>query len=96
MNQLKQKHKDFIVWFINKLGYANLMLDKVTMTVNIYKANNIRMDCDNATGKFWNDGFTEAKFWVDDDFKHVKSITTTINVDKEWPRTEIIINTIEG
>ena len=37
MNQLKQKHKEFIVWFINRLGYANQKLDKVVMFVNIYK-----------------------------------------------------------
>ena len=94
MNQLKQKHKEFIVWFVNSLGYDNLGLDKVVMFVNIYKPTQIRSDCDNYTVKFWNDGLTESGFWIDDDYKHVKSITTSIFVDKDWPRTEIIIRTI--
>ena len=91
MNALKQKHKEFIVWLINKLGYNNLMLDNFEMIVTIYKKTRIRSDIDNYALKFWNDGFTESGFFVDDDYKHLKSITTTIEYDKEWPRTEILV-----
>ena len=39
--------------------------------------------------KFLLDGFSEAGFIVDDDSKHVTSLTLECGVDKDNPRTEI-------
>lgn len=94
MNALKQRHKEFIVWLIKKLGYDGLMLESFEMIIMIYKKTRIRSDIDNYANKFWNDGFTESGFIIDDDYNHLKSITTTIKYDKEWPRTEILVREI--
>lgn len=36
-----------------------------------------------------NDGFVESEFLVDDDSKHITSLTLECYVDKDNPRTEI-------
>ena len=95
MNDLKQKWKDFIVWWINKLGYANLMLEKVEMTQIVYMPTKRRVDADNTIGKFINDGLTEAGFWIDDDGQHLTSITLKVGYDKDNPRTELYIKEVE-
>lgn len=95
MNALKQKHKEFIVWYIKQLGYDGLKLDNFEMTVYVFKPTNIRSDCDNYVVKFWNDGFVESSFILDDSFKCMKSFTIKVGVDKENPRTEIIIRTLD-
>lgn len=95
MNNLKQLHKDFMMWCVKKLGYENLKLNKFDMIIKIYKKTRVRSDCDNYSPKFWNDGLTESGFIIDDDYKHMRSILTTIEYDKENPRTELIFRTIE-
>ena len=47
LNALKQKWKDFIVWWINDLGYQDKKLDKFTMTFTIYFSTQRRHDLDN-------------------------------------------------
>ena len=89
MNALKQKWKDFIVWFINDLGYANMNIERCSMKCTTFYKNNRRHDCDNSVEKFIFDGLSEAKFIVDDDSKHLTSITLECYVDKDNPRTEI-------
>lgn len=89
MNALKQKWKDFVVWYIKNLGYENLMIEKCKMKFVTYYKNNRRHDCDNGCPKFLLDGFSEAGFIIDDDSKHVTSLTLECGVDKDNPRTEI-------
>ena len=95
MNALKQKWKFFCVWWCNKLGYNGLMLDKFEMTVVTYMPTRRRADCDGTVPKFILDGFTEAGFIIDDDYKHLQSLTLRMGYDKENPRQEIIIKTIK-
>lgn len=95
MNALKQKHKDFIIWVINKLGYSNLKLEHFNMTIITYMPTKRRIDPDNTSIKFWNDGFTESGFIVDDDGEHLHSLTLMTGHDKDNPRTEIVVETIE-
>lgn len=90
MNNLKQKWKDFGCWVIKQYGYENLQLDKVDMFVNIYFGTKRRHDIDNYTEKFLNDAFVESGFIVDDDDKHICSLTVTTGYDKDNPRTEFI------
>ena len=96
MNALKQRHKDFMNFVVKKYGYENLNLDRFDMIVKIYKKTRIRGDCDNYTLKFWDDSLTESHMIVDDDYKHMRSIYTTMDIDKDNPRTEIIIKTIDN
>lgn len=89
MNALKQKWKDFVVWWIRDLGYENEQLDNVDVIYDIYHPTKRRTDPDNYTPKFIHDGFVESGFLVDDDREHLHSLTIRCHVDKENPRTEI-------
>jgi len=95
MNNIKQKWKFFTVWWCKKLGYDGLMLDKFEVTVITYMPTRRRADCDGTVPKFILDGFTEAGFIVDDDYSHLTSLTLRMGYDKNNPRTEILIRTIE-
>ncbi len=91
MNALKQRWKDFIVWFINEQGYANLLINNCEMKFTTYYKTNRRHDIDNSCPKFILDGFSESGFIVDDDSKHITSLTLQCFVDTDNPRTEIEI-----
>lgn len=95
MNDLKQKWKDFIKWFIKTEGYSNLHIEGCDMKFVTYYKTNRRHDVDAATPKFITDGFTDSGFIIDDDSKHLHSLTLECYVDKENPRTEIFISNIE-
>ena len=92
MNALKQRWKDFMVWFVKYLGYENLGIQECEMKFITYFKTKIRHDPDNHTPKFILDGLAESGFIVDDDSKHLKKLTIECGYDKENPRTEIIIN----
>ncbi|MBR5014247.1 MAG: hypothetical protein IKY16_06540 [Bacteroidales bacterium] len=96
MNALKGKWKDFIVWFIEKQGYANLHIPQCEMEFITYYYTNRRHDIDNSVPKFILDGFCESGFIVDDDHKHIQKLTLRCGVDTERPRTEIIVNIINN
>lgn len=91
MNALKQKWKEFGCWWINKLGYSDLKLDSFDMIVTVFFNTRRRHDVDNQTPKFILDSFTESGFIVDDDEKHLHSLTLRTDYDKDNPRTEIVI-----
>ena len=94
MNALKQRWKDFILWFINDLGYQDMMINSCEIEVTTYRRMNRNFDLDNTTIKFIQDGLVESGFLVDDNYKILKKLTLMGGVDKENPRTEIrvIIN----
>ena len=89
MNALKQKWKDFIVYWINDLGLQDKKLDNFEMIFTTYMPTKRRIDCDNTVPKFILDGFSESGFIVDDDGQHLKSLTLRTGYDKNNPRTEI-------
>lgn len=91
MNSLKQKWKDFIVWFVKYSGYSNLHIDKCEIEYITYFKINRRHDIDNTVPKFILDGLVEAGLIVDDDYKHLKRLILECGYDKKHPRTEIII-----
>ncbi len=95
MNALKQKWKDFGVWWMDKLGYRDLMLDNFEIEEIVYMDTRRRTDIDNYTMKFLHDSLTEAGFIVDDDSKHFKKLTMKVDYDKEHPRTEIIVRILD-
>lgn len=89
MNALKQKWKDFIVWFVRDQGYSNLRIQDCELIYTAYYPNHRRHDPDNSVPKFINDGLVESGFLVDDDSTHIRSLTLKCDVDTERPRTEI-------
>lgn len=74
MNALKQKWKDFIVWFIRAQGYANLHIEQCEVEQTVYYPNNRRHDIDNSVPKFVLDGLVESGMIVDDDCKHITKL----------------------
>lgn len=69
-----------------------MKLSHFKMYMKVYKDSKRRIDTDNYTPKFINDGFTESGLIVDDDSEHLYSLTIEAGYDKEHPRTEIILN----
>ena len=91
MNALKQRWKDFMVWFVNNRGYANLRIEPCELCFSTYYPNHRRHDPDNSAPKFILDGMVESGLLVDDDSTHIKKLTLQCFVDEERPRTEITI-----
>jgi len=95
MNALKQKWCEFIQWWIKDLEYENLKINNFEMEYHIYHPTKRRTDPDNFSPKFIMDGFTLSGFIVDDDRSHLKKLSIICDVDKENPRTEILIKIME-
>ena len=91
MNVLKQKWKDFVCWWIKSEKLNNKNLDSFDITITVFFNVKRRHDVDNQVPKFILDGFTESGFIVDDDEKHLHSLTIKTGYDKNNPRTEIEI-----
>ena len=96
MNSLKQKWKDFIKWLVESKGYSNLRIEKCEIFQIVLYPNNRRHDIDNSVPKFIIDGLVESGMIVDDDCSHITKLVLQCGVDKEWPRTELIINILDN
>lgn len=90
MNEVKQKWKGLIVWWIQSMGYDKIHLESCKLIQRIYYPTNRRHDVDNTVPKFILDGFVEAGFLIDDDSTHLRSLLLECGVDKAHPRTEFI------
>lgn len=88
MNALKQKWKDFVGFWVKLNKLENRQLDNFDLVVTVFFDTRRRHDCDNQIPKFILDGFTESGLIVDDDEKHLHSLTLKTGYDKENPRTE--------
>lgn len=95
MNALKQKWKDFIIWFIKNQGYSNLCIHKCEMSFLTYFKTNRRHDVDGTVPKFILDGFVDGGFIEDDDMRCLTKLTLMCDIDKDCPRTEILIKILE-
>lgn len=89
MNALKQKWKDFICFFVEEQGYANLHIEQCEIHQTVYFPNNRRHDPDNYIPKFVMDGLVESGMIVDDDSTHITKLTLQCFTDREHPRTEL-------
>lgn len=98
MNALKQRWKDFIIWFVEEQGYSNLRIEKCEMIFTTYYYTNRRHDIDNSVPKFILDGFSEGGLIIDDDSRHLYKLTLQCKIDKQNPRTEIeiVIGGVDG
>lgn len=95
MNGLKQKWKGFIKWFVEEQGYANLHIERCEITQTIFYPTNRRHDVDNSVPKFILDGLVEGGMIADDDCLHIEKLVLSCAVDKDWPRTVLIIHTLD-
>lgn len=95
MNALKQKWKDFLIWFVKYSGYENYNIQECDMIFTTYFKTRIRHDVDNCVPKFIIDGMVDGGLIVDDDSNHLKSLTLKCFCDKNNPRTEILITNIK-
>ena len=91
MNALKQKWKDFCVWWIKEEKLLNRQLDNFNIVVTVFFNTKRRHDVDNQVPKFILDRFTESGLFIDDDEEHLHSLTLKTGYDKICPRTEIEI-----
>ena len=91
MNALKQKWKDFVKFWMKLERLENRQLDNFDIVLTVYFNTKRRHDTDNQVPKFILDGFTESGFIVDEDEKHLHSLTLKTGYDKENPRTEFEI-----
>lgn len=89
MNALKQKWKEFIAWFIEHSEYKDIHIEQCELKFITYYGTARRHDIDNGCPKFIIDGLCENGFIIDDDSKHITSLTMQCFVDMENPRTEI-------
>lgn len=95
MNALKGKWKDFIRWFVESRGYSSLHINKCEMTFVTYYRTNRRHDVDNSCPKFIIDGLVDGGLVIDDDMKHITSLTLKCGIDSDRPRTEIYITILD-
>ena len=96
MNALKQKWKDFVKFWMKLEKLENRQLDNFDIILTVFFNTRRRHDTDNQVPKFILDGFTESGFIVDDDEKHLHSLTLKTGSDKENPRTEFEIIVHKG
>lgn len=95
MNALKQRWKEFCIWWIENLGLSEKKLDQFEMTFTTYMPTKRRIDPDNTVPKMILDGLVESGFIIDDDGRHLRSLTLKTDYDKERPRTEINIKILD-
>ena len=95
MNALKQKWKDFGIWLMNDLGYAGMKIGQYEIEYITYMPTKRRADPDNFTEKFFNDALVESGFVVDDDGRHMRSLTLKTDYDKDNPRTEVTVRILD-
>lgn len=89
MNALKQRWKEFIAWFIENSEHRDMHIEQCELRFITYYGTARRHDIDNGCPKFILDGLCENGFIIDDDSKHITSLTMQCFVDTENPRTEI-------
>lgn len=92
MNALKQRWKEFIAWFISNSEYKDTHIAQCELRFITYYGTERRHDIDNGCPKFILDGLCENGFIIDDDSRHITSLTMQCFVDKDNPRTEIEVS----
>ena len=97
MSSLKKTWLEFGIWWIHKLGYENLKLNKFEIEVTIYMPTRRKFDLDNfgAGNKLLFDSFVESSFIENDDYTHLTKLTISGDYSKEHPRTEFLIKVFE-
>ena len=89
-DSLKKAWGEYAEWLVEYHGYKNLMIEKCSCRIEIYKPTKRRFDLDNhGCLKFFNDGLVKAGLIIDDDVNHLNPVTIYGGYDKENPRMEV-------
>jgi Holliday junction resolvase RusA-like endonuclease len=90
-NSVKQRYKEFSVWLASYYKIANLNLNKAKIIFTFYFPDRRRRDFDNLmlTPKMIDDGFVEAKVFVDDSGDILKIEFENFQYDSKNPRVEM-------
>ena len=73
-----------------------MSLEEFDMHFTSYMPTKRRADPDNYVPKFLLDSFTNSGFIVDDDGRHLKTLSLSTDYDKDNPRTEIDVTIYKG
>lgn len=95
MNALKQKWKDFGIWWMKDVGADQWKLSGCTMSVTTFFNTKRRHDVDNTCPKFLIDAFVEGGLLLDDSEDCLIGLELKTGYDKEYPRTEIVFTVSE-
>ena len=92
-SNLKKKYKEFAIWLAEYYKVNNLNLENSCITYTFYFKDKRRRDYDNLllTPKLLNDGFVEAKVFIDDSGDRLKLEFTPFQFDKLNPRVEMLL-----
>ena len=91
----KKKEWEWIVFITIGKNKPKQPLKRTIVKITYYFKDKRRRDPDNYSGKFILDGLVKAGVILDDSFKHIQLILEG-KCDKYDPRTEIIVQEIEG
>ena len=86
-NNLKQKWKEFVVWWIGSMQLSSI--EECDIRFNSVMPTKRRADPDNMVPKFILDGIVESGLLSDDDSLHLRNLILCCSYDKGQPRTEI-------
>lgn len=84
-DNLKQAWGEYAEWLVEYHGYKDLMIEKCSCTIKIFRPTKRRYDLDNLSLKFFNDGLVKAGFIIDDDINHMNPVTMWGGYDKNNP-----------
>ena len=104
----RREYKELINWLLvggveeiqlepNELSKNSYSLKKATVTFNIYFKIKRRRDIQNYLGGgliAWLDALVDANYIADDCYDCIGQPLVTFNIDKDNPRTEIIITNV--
>jgi hypothetical protein len=83
------------VWLAVRTAPEKLVLvypkNGLSITITVYFPNARLIDADNVCSKLIIDGLVHADCIVNDTNEWVKEVTTSVRIDRENPRTEILI-----
>ena len=90
----RARYKDYMTWLLMNKNYSTITYGKATITFNIYFKDNRRRDVANYLGGgliSWLDILVNLKVIKDDSYDCIGQPNVKFNIDKDNPRTEIII-----
>lgn len=92
-----QKEKQKWAWLVRAAVKKKPIkpIEKAIVNITYYFPDERKRDPDNYSGKFILDGLTKAGIIKDDSFNNIKLVLAG-RVDRENPRTEIIIKEVKG
>ena len=95
-NDSKQKWKEFGEWVVENYGLSNRKVGLCDVEVQYYYGDKRRRDLDNYGTKQVFDAFVDSGLFVDDDYRHVRSLTFRGGYRKGNPSMEFLIFAREG